>query len=223
MSGLMPANILSYVGEVAVPFIVRTFPPTTAFNEFGVPTVWIDSSAKNAYVLVAKPLGVAAWVNIGGVPGEIDTITTPDSVVVVPSSNNINFANGTGSNITGSGSTVTFNMTGGGYSWNTISVVGPTTMVIHNGYNAAGSSQALLLLPVTAPQYSTLKIIGSNSGGWRVTQSAGQQIFMNVASTTIGVAGYMEATMPTDCVELICTTANTNWKVISSEGNPNLL
>ena len=112
MSGLAPPNVLSYAGQVAVPSINRTFPPTTSFNDFNVPTIWTDTLHMNAYILVAKPLGVADWVLIGGVPGVLNTLTTPDSVVVVPTAGNINFLNGTGMNITGSGSSITFNVTG---------------------------------------------------------------------------------------------------------------
>lgn len=70
-----PPGPLAYTGQVAVPFINRTFPPTSDFNKFKVPTVWIDTSAKMAYILVSTDLGTAEWVPIGGVPGEVETIT----------------------------------------------------------------------------------------------------------------------------------------------------
>jgi len=112
MGSVPPPGPLNYTGEVVVPFINRTFNPQTTFNTFSVPTIWINTMTSNAYILVSKALGVADWVHIGGTPGELDTITTPDSTVVVPTAGNINFLNGTGMNITGSGSDITFNITG---------------------------------------------------------------------------------------------------------------
>ncbi len=112
MSGLAPPNPLSYAGQVAIPSINRPFPPTTSFNDFNVPTIWTDTLNMNAYVLVSKSLGIANWILIGGVPGALNTITTPDSTVVVPSAGNIDFLNGTGMNITGSGNNITFNSSG---------------------------------------------------------------------------------------------------------------
>lgn len=112
MGSVPPPGPLAYNGAVVVPFIMRTFNPEPTFNTFSVPTIWINTATSNAYILVSKALGVAVWVRIGGQPGEIDTITTPDMVVVVPTAGNINFLNGTGMNITGSGSNITFNVSG---------------------------------------------------------------------------------------------------------------
>jgi len=107
-----PPGPLAYEGQVVVPFIHRTFSPQSTFNQFPVPTIWINTSISQAWILVSKALGVAVWAPIGGAPGEIDTITTPDMTVVVPTAGNINFLNGTGMNITGSGSSITFSLTG---------------------------------------------------------------------------------------------------------------
>ncbi len=108
-----PPNPLTYEGQVVVPFIQRPFPPQTTFNKFPVPTIWIDPMHENAYILVSKALGVADWILLGGSPGALDTITTPDSIVVVPSAGNINFLNGTGMSITGASNNITFNVSGG--------------------------------------------------------------------------------------------------------------
>jgi len=105
-----PPNPLSYAGSVFVQFIMRRFPPQDTFNTFQVGTIWLDTLASNAYILVSKELGVADWILIGGEPGELATITTPDSTVIVPDAGNINFLNGTGMNITGSADNITFNI-----------------------------------------------------------------------------------------------------------------
>lgn len=84
-----PPGPLSYTGEVAVPFIVKTFPPTAAFNKFNVPTVWIDTIAMEAYILVSLDLGTAEWIKIGSISGQVeqfnvDTSTAPGTDPVLP-------------------------------------------------------------------------------------------------------------------------------------------
>lgn len=103
-----PPGPLAYEGQVSVPAIVRTFPPQSTFNKFPVPCFWIDSLAANAYIQVAKPLGVADWVLLGGSPGALNTITLPDFTVITPVASNINFLEGSGMTITGSGNNITF-------------------------------------------------------------------------------------------------------------------
>lgn len=110
MTNIPPPNPLSYEGQVALPYIQKTFPPNSSNINFSIATIWVDTQNQNAYILVSKAGGIAKWAIIGGAVGEIDTITTPDAVVVVPTNNNVNFLNGTGLEITGSGSDVTFNI-----------------------------------------------------------------------------------------------------------------
>lgn len=115
MSGLAPPNSLSYTGQVAVPSINRTFPPTTSFNDFNVPTVWTDTLAMNAYILVAKPQGVANWILIGGEPGVLATLTGNSGGAVSPDSGNIYVVgDGTTINIVGNPGTSTLTVSSGG-------------------------------------------------------------------------------------------------------------
>ena len=83
MSGLMPPNPLSYEGQVVVPYINRTFPPTTDFINFNVPTVWVDTTTKAAYLLVSKALGIADWIPLGG--GGSGTLNTLQAIQAVQS------------------------------------------------------------------------------------------------------------------------------------------
>lgn len=114
MGSVPPPSPLSYTGEVVVPYINRTFDPTTAFNTFSVPTVWVNTATSNAFLLVSKAGGVAIWVPIGGIPGGIQSITTPDAVVVTPTAGNVNFLAGSGFTITGDllTSSITFTPSG---------------------------------------------------------------------------------------------------------------
>lgn len=219
MSGLTPANPLSYKGQVVVPFIMEQFPPQSTFNQFSVPTIWVDYVAKNAYMLTAKPQGVAEWVHLGGVPGEIDTITTPDAVVVVPTAANVNFLNGTGMSITGSGSNITFNASAGGLAWT--SVTGLTQALVEsNGYVANNAGARITFsLPATADVGDLFVILGVSAGGWSVSQAAGQQMLVGSLSTTLGAGGSIASVLQSDSVWIRCVTANTTFKIENWQGN----
>lgn len=213
-----PPSPLAYEGQVVVPFIMRTFNPQSTFNQFPVPTIWINTSISKAYILVSKALGTAVWAPIGGLPGEIDSITTPDGTVVVPTSSNVNFLQSGSITITGSGSNVTFNVTGGGLTWT--EVLGTSqAMAINHGYIANNGALVTLTLPATATQGSVIAVLGKGAGGWSIAQNAGQRIYFGSASTTLGVGGSLASTNLRDAIELVCITADTEFQVVGSIGN----
>lgn len=90
MSGLLPPNVLSYVGQVVVPFMRETFNPTPEFFNFNVPTIWINTETQLAFILVAKPQNVAVWIPFAGGKGDIMTLTGNSGGAVPPTSGNIN-------------------------------------------------------------------------------------------------------------------------------------
>jgi hypothetical protein len=74
-------------------------------------------------------------------------------------------------------------------------------------------------LPAAAVLGSTFRIVGKGAGGWLIAQNAGQTIHILGSNTTTGVGGSLASTTQYDCLELMCTTANTNFVVYSSMGN----
>lgn len=264
MSGLMPPGALSYTGNVATPFIVESFNPTPEFFNFNVPTIWINKVSRDAFILVAKPMNVAEWATITLVPGEIETITTPDSTVVIPVSANINFLNGTGLNITGSGDNITFSVNGsqvvetittpdttivnpssgninfingdgisiigsgnditisavgGGFTWIPITST-PLSFVDSVGYFAEdASARPNIFLPVTCAAGESFAVTAVNILGWTISQNAGQQIQFGNLTTTVGVSGFLQTNAIGDTAYLVCSTANTNFIVVSAIGN----
>lgn len=69
MSNIPPPGPLAYEGNVVVPFITKTFPPSSANYQFQVPSIWVDISTSIIYMLASKALNVAHWIPIGGSPG----------------------------------------------------------------------------------------------------------------------------------------------------------
>ncbi len=212
-SDISPSGPLAYTGVVAVPFIMRTFSPLTTNNQFPVPTIWINTATSNAYILVSKALGVAIWVSLGGGGGDLDTITTPDAVVVVPTAGNINFLESGSITITGSGSDITFNATGGGLMWVEVTTTSQA-MSVNTGYVANNGALVTLTMPVTAAFGSIIQVVGKGAGGWLIAQNANQTIHFGNQSTTTGVAGSLASTNLRDGVTMVCTTADTDFTVI---------
>lgn len=213
-----PVGPLAYEGDVTVPYIVRNSAPTTSNNKFLVPTVWINPDSGIAYILVSKALGIANWVTMASTSGGVVSFLTPDANTVTPTAGVITIANGTAMDITGSGSTITFNSMGGGIAW--VSVAGTTqTLSAGHGYVTTNGAQTVFSLPVTASFGDFYIIAGVGAGGWSLSQNAGQSVKLGNLTTTIGVGGSLTSTFASDTIQIVCTTANTTFKVIDSMGN----
>ncbi len=115
MSGLLPPNILSYTGQVVVPFMRETFDPNSHNYQFNVPTIWINTNTQKAWILVAKPMNVAVWLEFAGGAGDIISLTGNSGGAVFPTAGNINVV-GDGVNTTTVGnpgtSTITVELLG---------------------------------------------------------------------------------------------------------------
>ena len=186
MSGLMPPNVLSYEGQVVVSFINKAFPPASHNYQFNVPTVWVDTAAQNAYILVGKPLNVANWVLLGGAPGSLATLTGDTGGAVMPAGGNINLLGGSGISTVGNpgSSTITFSTAGGGLTWIDESATSASMLVAH-GYVADNAALCTLTLPATANFGDVIAVTSNNTGGWLIAQNSGQAIQIGKVSTTI--------------------------------------
>lgn len=116
--------------------------------------------------------------------------------------------------------TITFTGGGGGFTWNVVtSAMNPITMVAGNGYITKGAGVVDFVLPGAAAIGDTFRIIGYGNL-WTIAQNAGQSIRLGFVSSTVGVTGSMSASMVTDCIDLVCVTANTEFFIPDSQGNP---
>lgn len=126
---------------------------------------------------------------------------------------------GSGISIVNGAGSVSISSMGGGLPWTEVTITGPTTMAVDNGYIANNAAAVQLLLPATAAEGSILSIVGKGAGGWVIQQNSGQTIHFLGLNTTTGAGGGLVSTTQYDAVGLICITANTDWAVIDSEGN----
>lgn len=127
---------------------------------------------------------------------------------------------GTGISFTPGANSLTITSTAtGGFTWAPIAVNGSFT----NGSGVIVNKAGLLTmtLPATAAVGTVIAIQGTafGAGGWAIAQNAGQNIWLQGTSTTIGVGGSLASSLPSDGVTLLCTVADTTWNSIAVGGN----
>ena len=106
-SNIPPASPLAYEGQVVIPYINKTFAPTSSNNQFPVPTIWTDTSSSDAYILTSKPGGVADWQLFTGGSGSVITIDADSGSASPVAGIIISSGGSTGMTTLGSGNTVT--------------------------------------------------------------------------------------------------------------------
>lgn len=105
-----------------------------------------------------------------------------------------------------------------GTTWSVITV--DQTAAINDGYFINKVGTLLLALPAVSAVGDSIEVANINSTtGTRITQAAGQQIFIASLSTTLGVGGTLTSTLVGDTLKLVCRTANTTWQCVAMIGN----
>jgi len=90
---------------------------------------------------------------------------------------------------------------------------------VNNGYILNNAGLVTLTIPTTAAVGDVVRVVGKGAGGWLIAQNASENINFGALTTTTGAGGSLASTNRYDCVELVCTVANTTWTVASSIGN----
>jgi hypothetical protein len=93
------------------------------------------------------------------------------------------------------------------------------TIVTDTNYIADAATLLTFTLPATAQVGTKISIMGSGVGMWKVAQNALQNIRVATGISTTGTGGYIAASNRYDCVELVCTVANTSWVATSVVGS----
>lgn len=161
--GIRPEN-------VEVPHIDTRVPATTDVA-YPVGKRWINQSTNTEYALTSLSTsnGVvsATWTLLGAGSGDLNTLTTADSTVVMPSSGNINLS-GSGSITTvGSGSTATVELTG---LTDHYVLVGAGTTTITNVAPSSTSGVPLISQGSSSdPAFGTAVVAGGGTGATTLT------------------------------------------------------
>lgn len=218
--------------------IVRSGAPGNHYLNFIPGDEWFDSSTNIWWkYLYFDSVSLGVWGQLATPGSDLDSLTGDSGGAVFSVSNNINIQGGASGAISFSnggigqldaqvqvdGTTIDIvagqlKVVGGGFSWNVITVGGPTQMVNNEGYIANAGVLCQILLPATSSVGDSIQIVGIGSGGFRITQNAGQNIMYLGNLSTAGVGGSFSSTVNTCTIEIICTTADTLWSVVDSNG-----
>lgn len=213
----------------ALSYIVGSQPPIKRVSVPRSPTIndyknfregdeWLDNVDKIWYKLANITRESAVWIRFGVGEEDITSLTTPDSVVVLPTLGNINFVNGSGINITGSGDNITVATISNVLTW---SVVTTTTanIEIDTGIFINNAGLVTLTLPIAANVGDTMFIYSISSGGWKIEQNASQNIRLGNSITTTGVGGSLASTDIGDGIGIVCSADNASFVVTEMVGN----
>jgi hypothetical protein len=156
----------------------------------------------NSAALVTNGSGVPAWQALTAGQILVGTTAGAPAATAISSGSGILVANSSGS--------ITVSATGGGIGW-TSQASTPVTAAINTGYVITDASTVTLTLPTTAALGSVVRIAGQGAGGWILQPGAGQTIKVLTASASTSVA----SSEAFDCIEVVCTVANTTWVTLS--------
>lgn len=120
----------------------------------------------------------------------------------------------------GAGALPTFQAAGGGSSFTWTEITAATVaLAVDNGYIMNRATAITATLPSTAALGKVIRISGKGDGLTVIAQNSGQTIHFGNKNTTTGVSGSLTATNKYDCIELLVITADTDFVVLSSQGN----
>lgn len=151
--------------------------------------------------LTEVPGGGSGVTSLNGETGAL-TITSADNTVTIASV----------------GSNIDLSVSGPGLAW---SAIPGTTQAaaVNNGYITTNVGLTTITLPPTAKVGDRIAVAGAGTGGWVIAQNTGQIIHFGNVPTTAGAGGSIASGNAFDCLEIICTTANTTFVVRSAQGN----
>lgn len=151
--------------------------------------------------------GVLSLNGLGG----IVKLTGLGNVTVSTGAGGIILVSGSGNNNSSAG--------GSSLIWQNIS--GSLTGLPNYGYICNNTGVVSVTLPNSFTLGDTVKMVGRGSGVsglWQVKQQNDQIIYFGNTNTSAGPGGYLMATYPKNCVELVQVVSG-EWEVVSSMGN----
>jgi hypothetical protein len=98
-----------------------------------------------------------------------------------------------------------------------VSLVASNAYVVNNGF------QVVFTLPVTAALGDEFQIQGLSASGWKIAQNNGQNIQVGNISSTVGMAGSVDATNQFDAIKIVCTVPDTTFNAEFLVGRLNVI
>ena len=150
----------------------------------------------------------------------LSTIPTDGQILIgTTATNNYTLATltqGAGVSISNGSGTITISATSQLMTWSNKGA--NFDIVANNAYTVNGASQWTATLPATASLGDTFRILSRGANGFIIDMNAGQTIYFGDLATTT-TTGSIASDAMGDCIEIACINANTDFMVMSSEGN----
>ena len=185
---------------------------TTATNATNVATTQVSTNAS------FFPLFVASSTN-GNQACDLGT-----GITFNPSTNTLStttFSGALSGNATTATTATTANALASAAIWVTTvnQASGSATLAVNTQYiTNNGASLVTYTLPATAAQGSIFRVIGHSAGGWKINVASGQTLHLGSSATTTST-GSIASTNQWDCVEVVCTVANTTFACMPPQGS----
>ena len=158
---------------------------------------------------------------LGNGAAPINTITGNIGGAVGPNIDNINIVGSGVISVSGNPGTNTLTISDSGaippLAWTEEAV--SFQIASNNNYICNGAALVVATLPPVAAMGDVFQLVGKGAGLFSIAQNAGQSIWFDNTDTTTGVAGSIASTGVRDAIYIVCTTANTEFTVLSSIGN----
>lgn len=207
-------QVLQSAGAAADPaFSTATYPSTTTVSQI------LYSSATNVVSGLATANRAVITTTSAGVP--VATALATDGQVIIGSTAGAPAAAtltaGAGVSITNGSNSITIAATGGGIAWTEVTGTSQAAAV-NNGYIANNAGLVTITLPGTFAVGDMIHVIGKGTGLFNITATAGDTIHFGNQDSSAG--GTVTATHRYDAIQVLGTTANSEWTVTGvSQGN----
>lgn len=223
-------------------WIFETRDPTPSDVNYPQQKVWLNKSSEKLFVLTSFSSLTgeveAVWQEVSSSTADINTLTPDIGGAVSPVANNITVqgkasgafetSNGGAGVLEGAvrvdNSTIFINgsnqlsVNNTGINW--LAVNTNQTLADSTGYILQSPGGALqLVLPLTSVVGDTLEIVLDGATSFTIVQNAGQQINYLTFSTTLGALGTVSSTSQGNYIKMVCTVANTTWRILTATGS----
>lgn len=221
--------------------VFETRDPTSDDVNYPIQKLWVNTAVGKTFVLVGfdTSLGYvqANWLNVTVASNDLSTLTGDDNIAVDAVNSNINivsstqgaiqFANGGAgvleATVRADNKTIFVNssnelaVNNTGTYWQVVTT--NQNMQDSCGYVVQAPATIINLnLPATSAVGDTLEILLDGATGFIITQNTSQIIKYLTNATTI-TTGTVASTSDGNYVRLVCTVANTEWRIVNCAGS----
>lgn len=223
-------------------FVFETRDPQSSDTLYPLQKPWLNLNNNKLFILTsfssASGYIQAVWTNVSSALSDVNTLTGDDNNPVSAAFNNINivsaasgameFTNGglgiLNAAVKVDGSTISVNaqnqltVNNTGVNWLAINT--NQQLADSTGYilQAPGGALTLQLPPISALG-DTVEIVLDGATSFTILQQSGQQINYLTASTTLGSSGTVTSTVQGNYLRMVCTVANTTWRILQATGS----